>query len=155
MKGHQNGRLRLLRLVCVLFRSWGARMYRVLMTLYILAPYEKHVYPNHTSVPKWTGRQNARLCVHTAPQLRCPILVITCFFHIFSFSLFFLFLSSLFSLLFFFCLFPFLPPLKVPPGANLPLCPLGKPLEKPTLEVIAFETSNNYLFIFADSAPKF
>ena len=36
-----NGRLRLLRLVCVLLRSRGARMYRVPMTLYILAPYAK------------------------------------------------------------------------------------------------------------------
>ena len=40
-KGRQNGRLRLLRLVCVLLLSRGARMYKVPMTLYILAPYAK------------------------------------------------------------------------------------------------------------------
>ena len=129
VKGRQNSRLKLLKLVYVLLRSRGARMYRTPIHFGALC---KSTY-NLTTRQRQNryGRQNVRLYVHrgaAAKMFHFNFTVIICFSHISSLFFFFFFFS--FFLFFLFLFSPFLsPPSECRPGESPPLPPLGTPLQ--------------------------
>ena len=108
----------------MLLRSRGVITYRTRMHFGALC---KSMY-NLSTRPRLNGlgRRNVRFCVHRGAAAKMfhfsSFAVITCFSHIFFFFLFPFFPFSFSFFLFFF--FPFFAaPLRVPPGANRPLCP--------------------------------
>ena len=113
--------------IYVILRSRGAIMYRAPIHFGALC---KSTY-TLTTRPRQNGlgRQNVEFYVHrgaAAKMFHFSFTVITCFSHIFFFFLFPFFLFPFF----FFSFSLFCRPLKVPPGANRPLCPpVGTPLQ--------------------------